>query len=577
MKWRVPLSEIFLFAILPIGLFVAFFHLSILDPYNFGWLLRGSDNGEGALGLHAWLNDPATGLSLTTKLLNAPNGVPLLFTDSNPLLAIIVAPVARFMGPNVQFVGPWVLTCLLLQTFFARGLLKPYAPSRATLWFGVAIFMLLPTLYARYLHFNLQSHWMLLWALWIFVDPRRARDPRWWIAVLAAAALVHNYILIQVAAIWASAMLARFITARNTRDRLIVVAGAIGTFAIVVIVIGRLDIDFDFVSTGNYGIFAMALDALWNPSNPSYSLFLPAISQQHWREFEGFQYLGLGILTLTVCAPFIIWRTEPVEPVASLHRRLLWLIPAALALTLLAVSNSFNYAGRTIFELPLSPAILAALDPIRASGRLFWAVSYTLLLAVITIGYRLSVSRATQLLLVAVVLQFLDMTGMMSAIRRVNAAADDHKSWLRTRDPRWATAISSAKDVTFAPPEATAQLDLFQEVAWRAVAEGKPVRVVYSARDTRITRERLAAEQADFNADRLAPDRLYVLLPSAVVPPSGVSRLAILDGVRVLLPVPSKTEAAADQASPGGTGGRKSAVRQGAPTGSSGSGTANLK
>lgn len=63
-------------------LFLCFYDAAMLDPRNVGWLLRGTDNGENALGLHAWLNDPAAS-GLRTHLLNAPEGVSLLFTDSN--------------------------------------------------------------------------------------------------------------------------------------------------------------------------------------------------------------------------------------------------------------------------------------------------------------------------------------------------------------------------------------------------------------------------------------------------------------------------------------------------------------
>ncbi|HEX8555900.1 MAG TPA: hypothetical protein VF695_14435, partial [Sphingomonas sp.] len=59
------------------ALFCLFFHPAILDPHNVGWLLRGTDNGENALGLHAWLNDPAA-RGLRTTVLNTPEGVPIL-------------------------------------------------------------------------------------------------------------------------------------------------------------------------------------------------------------------------------------------------------------------------------------------------------------------------------------------------------------------------------------------------------------------------------------------------------------------------------------------------------------------
>ncbi|MDB5715081.1 MAG: hypothetical protein JWO15_2478 [Sphingomonadales bacterium] len=536
---RAQLLYFGMLALLPILLFFAFYHPAIIDPYNFGWLLRGTDNGENALGLHAWLNDPGTGRSLKTTLLNAPEGVPLLFTDSNPLVSMIVAPIARLMGPDVQFVGIWIMLCLVLQAAFAHALLRRYAPSLIALWLGVAMLMLMPSLYARYVHANLQAHWLLLWALWIFVDARRARDARWWITALCITALIHNYMLIQVAAVWGSAMLERFFTQRTIRQKATLMGEAVATLALVAMVVGCLGINFDFVPTRSYNYYAMALDALWNPANASYSLFLPAIAQQNGLSFEGFQYLGFGSLLLVASAPFIVWQTPPVEPVTGMHRRLLWLVPACLVLTILALSNSVNWQGRTLFEIPLPWSVITALDPVRAAGRLFWVVSYIIVLAVITIAYRLPTQRAEQFLVLIVFLQFMDLTGMMTAVRRVTADANTHRTWRRTADPRWETAIASAKDITFAPADPIRFLDVFQEVAWRATTAGKPVRVVYSSRDTRTTKARLIAEDKDFVAGRLVASRLYILMPEAVVPVGAASRLMVLDGIRVLVPVRS--------------------------------------
>jgi hypothetical protein len=67
------------------------------------------------------------------------------------------------------------------------------------------------------------------------------------------------------------------------------------------------------------------------------------------------------------------------------------------------------------------------------------------------------------------------------------------------------------------------------------------VRLAYTARDTFVTKRRLAAEHADFVAGRLDSERLYVLTASAAVPAAARGRLAVLDGVRVVLPVRALT------------------------------------
>lgn len=534
---KLAARDIVLLILLSAAAFFAFYDPAILDPHKFGWLLRGTDNGENALGLHAWQNDPGAQWSLRTALLNSPDGVSILFTDSNPLLAMVTLPIARHLGTDLQFVGLWMLTSLALQAIFAFALLRSFAPSRITLWLGVALFMLVPTFYARQYHVNLQAHWIILWALWIFIDDKRAYDARWWTGALLVAALVHNYLLFLVSAVWATALARELWTAATVKARAITIGRASLTSVIIILVISNLGIDRDFVATSTYGVFAMPLDALWRPSNPTYSTLLPATDRNLRSSFEGFQYLGAGLLLLLFTASLPIKRT-PGRNGASINSKLVWLVPACVVMTLLAITHQLAWADRIIVELPLDPAVVAALDPLRASGRLFWLVTYTLILFAVANAYRLTPPRALQLLTVALAIQITDLRGVMAAMRQTTAEAAEPSPWKRTRDPRWASVIASASDVTFAPANPFIQLDLFQEVAWRSASAGRPIRLVYAARNSRVTDARLSAEDADFNAGRLDPNRLYVVLPEANVPKGAANRVLILDGIRLLVPEP---------------------------------------
>ena len=536
-SFRLP-TDLTLIVMLAIALFWTFFDVNMLDPGNIGWLLRGTDNGENALGLHAWLNDPHAGL-WRTQMLNAPEGVALLFTDSNPLLATIVAPFRHLIGRDFQVVGPWLLACLMLHLGLARALLAPYAPNRWMLWAGVLVLALLPSLYLRQIHVNLCAHWLILWALWIYASPHRASDWRWWIAVLVTAALIHSYLLLMVAAIWGSAFLERLANADGgwvARRRLL--AGAVVVVIAVGLILGLLIDRGGFVATGTFGRFGMPLDAPWNPAIAGLSRFLPASAQAPDRQLEAFQYLGAGLLLMIIAMPFALATTRNApSPATGLHRRLCWLLPAGAVLTLLAISHRVDFAGSTLFTLPLSPRALAALDPVRASARLFWPVAYGLLFAAITAAYRLPIARGRLLMALAVAIQLLDVGGLARLTRAETAAAQDRTIWKRTTDPRWQSAIASARDVTIMPPDATRQLDLFQEIAWRAIDAGRPVRLAYAARTNRVTAARLIAEERAFARGVLDPRRLYVLLPDAPLPPVAPDRVLVLDGVRVILPL----------------------------------------
>jgi hypothetical protein len=132
--------------------------------------------------------------------------------------------------------------------------------------------------------------------------------------------------------------------------------------------------------------------------------------------------------------------------------------------------------------------------------------------------------------------QVVDLSGMAAVIRAQSAEAGKHRLYVFTPDPRWNRAVAGARDVTFVPPDATRHLALFQEVAWRAVAQGKPVRLIYAARDSVATTRRLDREQAAFEAGRVDPDRFYVLAPGVTVPANARPRFAVLDAVPVILP-----------------------------------------
>ena len=522
---RSPL-DMLLIATLAVVLFLCFYDAAMLDPRNVGWLLRGTDNGENALGLHAWLNDPVA-RGFRTQLLNAPEGVSLLFTDSNPLMSLFVWPFAPH--GDFQIVGPWFLLCLVLHLALARGLLKPHASSPLALWCGVLLLTLLPTLYSRQLHANLSAHWLILWALWIFASPRRAGDWRWWLAVLTVSAMIHSYLLVMVASIWGSALIERSV--QDARARLGLAIGAVATLCVIV-GIGALLVDGGaLVSSGTFGRFGMPLDALWNPALPGLSPFLPEHPQAADRQVEAFQYLGAGLLLLTVAAPFLSRAAAPA--ITALHRRLLWLAPALLVLTLLAISRRVDFAGSTLLTVPMSAQAMAVVDPVRASARLFWPVAYVLALWAVTSAYRLSPGRAQLLLAAALAVQVVDLIPLSAMMRRDASIAQTRAKWLRTPDPRWTAVIARARDVTFMPPDATAQLDLFQEIAWRAIDSGRPVRLVYAARTNAATAARLEKEARDFESGRLAPGRLYVVLPGVVVPAG--QPVTLLDGVRVVM------------------------------------------
>ncbi|MGH6614178.1 DUF6311 domain-containing protein [Sphingomonas sp.] len=529
----VPLALIALASVM----FASWMHLGALDPRQVGWLLDGNDHGQNSIGLIAYLRARAFWPSLHDPLLMAPEGLNVALTDSNPLLALVLRPFAGWLLPDGwQYAGLWLFACLMLQVSFAWALIRPFTRDRMAAFVATALLAGTPVLFARYGHLNLCAQWLILWALWLFIDRRRSRLPFAWAAALGVSGLIHPYLLIMVAAIWASALLRLAVTEPQAR-RLVAGTAALGTGTMVAVAWWLGYLAEPLASTGTYGGFGLALDALWNPGNDGYSALLPAAAWRGAQGFEGMNYLGAGLLLLTVLACYARARgiaPRPDEEAPAL-RSLLWLLPAFAVLTLVAIGPALIWRGQMIATIPLPPRWIDVLDPVRASGRMFWPVYYAIAFASLAIVCRMQTARLA--LSVALILQLIDIAPMLVVIRGLSARADQPAVYYRTTDPRWAGLVAGASAIEIHPYEAYRDLAVLEEVSWRAITACRPVplRYFYASREPRSIRERMERDAVRLSAGEIDPSRLYVFLKDAP-PPAVAARAQMIDGIAVIAP-----------------------------------------
>ena len=154
------------------------------------------------------------------------------------------------------------------------------------------------------------------------------------------------------AAIWGSALLLEIVRERRL---LRVIGKAMLVLApVVLIAYGNGLFGGPYQSTGSYGAFPMALDALWNPAHPGYSALLPSSPDDQGRWFEGLQYLGAGLIALVLAAIFIVIR-RPSGEQAPVTTRLRWLLPAFIVMAILAVGPQPLWRGEALTTLHLPP------------------------------------------------------------------------------------------------------------------------------------------------------------------------------------------------------------------------------
>jgi hypothetical protein len=351
---------------------------------------------------------------LVTKLLEAPHGVNVILTDSIPVAALAAKLISPLLPHPVTLVFAWLALCYVLQPVAAVYALRGTQERRILPAAAVAAFAIcMPTFLYRAGHIALCSHFLLLVALGLYLRVQRDLRPRpvAMAGLLALCVMVQAYLLVMVSAILAATPLG--LLARGERAWR-GVALALGSGLLIAVFLA-LAIGYGGMSPG--GGFGKASMNLLSPVFPAYSTLLDGIQPGRDApidatgfQFEGYQYLGLGLLLLIAAAVLL----PPRPLLAALLRRHAGLVLVCIGLFAFAASNIVYIGYKPLLRIAHVPAVFHQL---RASGRFFWPVSYVLLLGATTAILRgLPYRVAVIVLAAAVTLQVADTQGLRQSV-----------------------------------------------------------------------------------------------------------------------------------------------------------------
>ncbi|HLI64610.1 MAG TPA: DUF6311 domain-containing protein, partial [Terriglobales bacterium] len=461
-----------------------------LNPRNVNWLAF--DPAYHYIGWEMFRQDPHLHWPLTyTDRLGYPKGESVALLDLNPLLALVLKPLSFLLPEPAQYFGLEVVLACTLQFFFAfrlfrlllesagnvpfeedRGFspaLKRGSSNRAAAprlgnprftqglrpgltalpplrgWFVGAVlcaafFLLAPPLNYRFWgHYSLSNQWLLVAGLLVFAqaqEPSSRAVRRFVISatVLTAIAFGTNpYLAFQVLLMMVATVVSlrwqRRLTAAQAAGVVVLLpaVGAAMAYALGLVISGG-----EGYGSGGYRDFSMNLLAPFDPRSWA-SVLLPRLHSAAAGQYEGYNYLGAGVLVLAaiVIVAAILHRGKPWRP----DKR--WFVPLAaccILLTLLALSTKVTLGGRTLIDLDPGGRLTPYFAPLRASGRLFWAPYYAILAAILAAPFLLfRKAWATVLLAAMLVLQFADTAALRRWVRAT--ISDEHSSPLKS--PIW--------------------------------------------------------------------------------------------------------------------------------------------
>lgn len=439
-----------------------------LAPGNIRWLVQG-DLAQSYLGWAFYRHDPWTLPPGANPSYGLEFHASVLYSDSIPLLAMPFKWLAAWLPEPFQYFGLWLLACFVLQAWFAWRLLGLATENRWAKACGLVFFVLAPPMLNRLGgHLALFAHWPLLAALYLYL--RGAEDRRGaygWFVLVPVAFLIHAYVFLMVAGIWAADVLRRSRESRRAgitgwrvlplKEILLVPAltTAVAWCAGFFLVPGKS------AQADGYGYYKMNLLAPLNGGGWSALGWNGPVGGSG--EYEGFNYLGLGGMGLCVAgavAWLVVRKRRPAHPVA---RWPLWLL--ASVFVLLAVTNTAGFgAMQWHFPLPFGLEARLAHSPVQATGRLFWVMYYLLLItAFFALAHTLRPRAFVGVLAALAVLQCADIQAGIGSLRTMQMARADTAAGSPLTGAFWDAAATHYRRVRLLPTRVLAP-------GWEAIA-----------------------------------------------------------------------------------------------------------
>ncbi len=187
--------------------FIAIQGPRIVDPRQISWL-RG-DYLNHFLGWHMFRQESWQFPPGAIRTLLYPYGTAIGLTDSIPLFAFTFKAFHPVLPVDFQYIGLWLMCAFALQGTFAVLLVRTLTSSVALQLTAAALLFLSPPMLYRLGHPALDSHWLLLASVWMYVISDRTATRRrllaGWLILVGVAAATHAYLTVMVCGIAAAA------------------------------------------------------------------------------------------------------------------------------------------------------------------------------------------------------------------------------------------------------------------------------------------------------------------------------------------------------------------------------------
>ena len=450
-------------------------------------------------------------------------GSSIIFSDSIPILALFFKLFKSFISENFQYFSFWYLICFYFQLYFSFKILKKFTNSNLYSIVGSLFFLIAPIfIYRINLHSALAGQWILLFTIYLGLIHKIDKSKFSWIFLIILSSLIHFYFTAMILVVY---FLLRLFHFYFEKENLFNVFKDLSLVAIsilfVMYLVGYFEIRIaDSLGVG-FGWFKLNLLSIFDSTNSikniSWSFFLPDIKLTSGEELEGFNYLGLGqiLMSIFVLILFLNKNYKSNFLFIKNKKEILAFLVISLIFTFWALSNKISLGSYT-FEIPLNKYIYGVLSIIKSSGRAFWLVTYFLLIISIVVIFKcFGKKKSLSILFLFLIIQIVDIsTGLKNYIRPFDSKENNFFSLNKSdilQDQIWEELFKRNKVIKSTYPISWS--DLFSKFAYATEKYNieKTNLVIFARSNRKANAEARYNLYNNFRLKKLESNTVYVI------------------------------------------------------------------
>ncbi len=515
-KNRNFLTRIIVFALI-IVVFHSVYGLEIIIPTNINWIMSSRhDWATHYLGWAFYRYEPWTFPLGDMNTAIYPIGTNVGFFDNAPGMSILLKLFSPLLPEDFQYLGFWLLFCFIMAGHFIIKIFTLYNVKPLYVVLGTLLIACNPVLVYRGMHPALCAHFLIIASIYLYLKPAShttaEKINRQQLLLIIISALINPYLCFMVAGFNVILPLkhylyGRFISLKKTiLYPLFSFISVVGVWVIIGMI--KLVGNSGLKVKGSYSLYGFNLNSLTNSGG--FSIYLPQKPYVTPYQYEGYMYLGLGIILLLAITIIYFFIKAKKTVFNTKNKYLLPLLFFSIAALLFAITNVVTYNDQVLFKYWMPKLLLEIGNTFRACGRVSWIPYYCGLLFIMLLFCKSHIKDWIKLPLLIFVI-FIQGYDMQNLYIREDYPYGSYDTPLT--EEKWNAIIPSFKAMITYPPfnnHLLTPMD-YQDLSFLALKNHKPITMGYTGRHNYTKNEKYTTIlKTRLSKGNFSPDELYI-------------------------------------------------------------------